>query len=287
MRSNQSRFASSLMIAASVFLLVTMSGCGGSSSPVTPMTPAGASSAGPPPSGGSTAGGANGSSQDFYLASIFSVAQTATVSTPQATSTQPRGTIKVNENASDGRGVLQIMGGDANSTYQLRFCMRGAPDDLTSCQVVTDYTTDASGAAAVNFQMGAGTYSGAFFVFRNKEVRFAGGYNETIADTSFSSGLAPGGTTPGRGRGDVASGTARVSLSAGPPSQSFTCMMLGLSAGSSSNGTVTTDAQGNGSASFPLHPFSPPGAGTGTFYCSAKCQTGQCEFTYFTSFRVN
>jgi hypothetical protein len=287
MRSNQSRFASSLMIAASVFLLVTMSGCGGSSSPVTPMTPAGASNAGPPPSGGSTAGGTNGPSQDFYLASIFSVAQTATASTPQATSTQPRGTIKVNENASDGRGVLQIMGGDANSAYQLRFCLRGAPDDLTSCQAVADYSTDASGAATVSFQMGPGNYFGAFFVFKNNEVRFAGGHNETLSGTSFSSAMLPGGATPGRGRGEVTGETSRIAVSGGPPNESFQCMWLGLSAGASGQFILPTDAQGSGSTSLDLSPLdSPPSARTGSFHCMAKCQTGQCEFTYTSGFRV-
>jgi hypothetical protein len=195
----------------------------------------------------------------------------------------------VNESASDGRGVLQITGGDANSLYQLRFCMRGAPDDLTSCQTVTDYSTDASGAATVNFQMAAGNYSGAFFIFKNGEVRFAGGYNETIAGISLSSGLFPGASTQGYGRGDVVGENLRIALNNGPPNESFQCMLLGLSSGSSSQATLKTDAQGNGSTTFDFHPGfpnPPPGASTGVFHCTARCQTGQCEFTYTTGFRV-
>jgi hypothetical protein len=283
------RFSSAekvLLILWLALLVAVIASCGGLAAPSGQLAPApnpGSAGGG----GGTAGGGAGGStSSDFYLASVFSVALTPAASSPQATSTQPRGTIKVNESASDGRGVLQITGGDASSTYQLRFCMRGAPDDLTSCQPVTDYSTDASGAATVNFQMAPGGYSGAFFVFKNNEVRFAGGHNETIAGTSFSSGLTPGATTPGRGRGDVVGKTSRFTVSSGPPNESFRCMWLGLSAGSSGQAILNTDAQGNGSTSLDLNPDHPPSARTGTFYCSAKCQTGQCEFTYSTGFKV-
>lgn len=274
-------------VTAIILTAMMFVGCAGPlGAPTTQSTPP----TGTPPV---TGWGSNSTpSADFYLASIFPVVDSG-FDEPQTLNTDPKGTIRVNETASDGRGTIKMNGGEPSTTYQLRFCQRGAPRAFTSCVSVTDYATDGNGAASVNFQMAKGGYSGAFYIFKDNAVRFAGGFNTAIAEVSFATGMAPGvdirGNTPGRARGDVTGRRARVTVTSGPPNETFRCHLLNITRGGGDLGLLTTDAQGNGSndptvfEQFNSHPK----AGTGTFYCSAKCETGQCQYTYGTGFKVD
>lgn len=263
--------------------IVFFSACGGST-PGSSPTPSAATPTGTPPAGGT--GSTTPASVDFYQASIFSVA--TGLDEPQTTSTEHRGTIRVNENASDGRGSLRITGGEPNAGYQLRFCHRGAPRALMNCVRISDYITDGAGAATLNFQMVPGGYSGAFYVFKNSAVRFAGGFNSSLSEPSYSTGLQPGASTPGRGRGEIVGRTARITITGGPPNETFRCQILSMTGGGADLGLLKTDAAGNGVNDPSVFGMTSthPRASTGLFYCSAKCQTGTCEFTYLTSLKA-
>jgi hypothetical protein len=162
----------------------------------------------------------------------------------------PQGTITVDATANDGRGRLQIGGGEPNSLYDLRFCPNAFPAP-PNCSDVTSYTTDGNGAATVNFQMTQpGPLSGIFVVFKNGTAVYGAGPDTLDSGVSFQAALlpTPEHSRPGSGRVTVTGTNFHLVLTGGIPNHGFQVFICFIFPDSSCDtaAILQTDAQGNG-----------------------------------------
>jgi hypothetical protein len=226
---------------ASMLLLGVLVGCGGgaSSAPVAP----GSSASAPQP--GTTPTPAPSAASDTYMATLF----LAFGNNPA-----PQGTVAVDATANDGRGTVQVSGASPSSSYELRFCMQGAPSPTSNCFHVADYGTDANGTATVNFQVSQkGSFTGAFFVFKDAAAQYSSGVNTFASGTSFHAVLLPvSSSTSGGGSASASGQAAHVTLNGALPNHNYQAMLCGLSSGCQTGTALATDAQGNGAADMQL-----------------------------------
>ena len=161
------------------------------------------------------------------------------------------GTLSIDSSANNGNGSAQIKNAGATGNYTLLFCLEGP-----SCFPITNFTTDSSGNGSFTFTFPQkGTFSGIFQVNSGVAPEFEGGINTTVAGTSFTSALLPANANaPGSGRIGVAAQTATVSLTGGLASHSFDVVICGSqpTGACAPLGSLTTDANGNGSANIPV-----------------------------------
>ena len=287
-------------------LVAVLSGCGGSSSSNTTSsnTTPPASSNSPGSSGSGSAGSSGSSSQPGGSGGSTGAASGATefeailVRYGNNQSSQA-GTIMIDSSQADGKGQVQVSGGDPNFNYQLRFCSFRTSD----CIVIGNVNTDASGNATTNFQFPQkGIWSGPFSVSApgdtmSFESTFpappqTGQYVSPLQRASSVVDIAqmrlgtPGSdslksgqliVTPNQANTPGAQTSLKFTLNGAAPNQSY---LAGFCSGPDSScyaitGQVTTDASGNASATLPFTNYNP----SGVFYLTrAGDSSGTLEF---------
>ncbi len=192
------------------------------------------------------------------------------------------GQITVDPNANDGSGTLQLTNAANSGNYSLQFCPYPSPlptAQQNPCTAITDFTTDNSGKAQVNFQFPKkGVWSGIFVAVRGDITEFASGFNlpgagqqyraalqQASSVTSGTGGINPGGDALKSGSVSVTDTTAHVVLQNATINVTYSVIFCGNGGGSSCYGigSLTTDSTGSGTADIDLVKalgnFSPPG----------------------------
>ena len=200
--------------------------------------------------------------------------QTALV--PNDTTKAPVGSVTINANADDGSGNLSLNRVAPSTDFALEFCRfpkdlfgpgHGPPD---TCIPVTTFTSDTLGNVSVTFRFPqSGTYAGIFVVAENGTSEFSSGFNIPSNGTEYTAALQPESSITGGVQASnsnapppavttLTSGSVTVSASsatftiagASLTNQTLLAVFCGNGDGSScfNIGSLTTDANGNGSA---------------------------------------
>lgn len=252
---------------AALMSAVIAVGCGGgsmqtsSSNTGNPPTPS-ASNPGGSGSGGGTSGGGSGSSS-YYFEALLSTADSSN-----------HGQVSLSAN---GSGSVQLQGAAAGTSYDIQFCP--FPDGTSNCFSNGSASTDASGNAQASFRFSrSGTWAGVFLLqpsgggagFRSSfpvpssgiqyqnPVQQAGSINGGIP--SF---LGPAGSDPlSSGVVTINGTTAHVTLSGAAANATYAvgyCANGGGSTCFANIGSVSTDANGNGSGDVNTNGYNNPG----------------------------
>ena len=279
----------------SVCLLVTfLAGCGGgqssnsTSASTSPTAPSGSSA--PPSSGGSgsTSGSGSSGSSGGGTGGSTGGSEATEFATILVNGSSQNGTLTVDANGTDGKGQVQLTGGDRNFNYQLNFCSFRS----SNCVNAGNVNTDASGAATTNFQFpGTGVWSGNFTISapgnqNSFETTFpappqTGQYisalqrASTVADVAQMNLGTPGSdpltsgqltVTPNPGNPAGSQTSLKFILSGAAPNQTY---LAGFCSGPASTcfaitGQISTDSSGNVTTTLPYTNFNP----SGVFYLS-------------------
>lgn len=261
-------------------------GSSGSSGSGSSSGSSGSGSSGSTGSGGSS--GASGASGATEFSAIL-VRNSAT----QA------GIITIDASQADGKGTVQVSGGDANFNYQLQFCSFRTGD----CIVMGNVNTDASGNATTNFQFPQkGIFAGPFSVSAPGDtMSFESTFPAPPQTGQYESPLQRAGSvvdiakmklgtpgsdplqsgqlivTPNQANTPGSQTSLKFTLTGAAPNQSY---LAGYCAGPDSScyaitGPITTDASGNASATVSFTSYNNPGV----FYLSRDGDpTGTLEF---------
>ena len=257
---------STLVLAFAIF----STGCGGSSNGMSGSSP-NASAA--PPGGSGTSSSPSPSpspspsaAPDNFQAEIFPLT---------GFSIEKVGSFTLNASANNGSGTVQIdaHSGAANSNYTIYFIPLIGPG--TNRTTVGTFISDSTGGANTTFQFSLkGTFAGEFVIdLQGGGDYYAVGWNVAGSGVSFAAPLVTASTIYGgfgapTGSGNAGSGRATVTGCDSEPSASCPTVQVSLTGGLSSHsynvedfgdqqhratlGPLSTDAQGNGSASFGL-----------------------------------
>ncbi len=182
------------------------------------------------------------------------------------------GQIAVDLTADDGKGVLQLKNAATSASYALQFCPYPSPLPTAGlqdqCWAITDFTTDASGQAGVNFQFPKnGIWSGNFVAVRNGTAEFASGFNlpgsgvqfradlhQASSITSGTGGMNPGGDALKNGSVTVTDNTAHVEVQNATVNVTYSVTYCMNGGGSScwQVGSLSTDQTGSGKTDIDL-----------------------------------
>lgn len=161
--------------------------------------------------------------------------------------------------ANNGAGNLQGFMESVNSSFTLQFCFFPQQQNSSNCMNVTQFTSDASGFANVNFTFpNKGTFSGVFVIVDSGGNRAELAGTGTMG-TSFKSALLPAatitggigqttGNSPGSGSAAMNDATAHITLSGAFPNHTFNTALCNAVNTCTPLANITTDAMGNASA---------------------------------------
>ena len=224
---------------------------GSTSSPTPPSTPAPNPTPTPAPNPAPMLIPTPSNSPDSYLAKF-----TLTI----GKNPTDHGPITIDTMANNGAGNLQLTGvGFTN--VELQFCPKGVNAD---CMNVTQFSSDASGNANVNFTFPQkGTFAGVWQIVNSGCSSGCQDAASTIGDSGvgFRSAMLPAGSisggigqstgsAPGSGTMVVTNATAHLTLSGTTPNHAFHVALCGdpQGLGCAALSDVTTDSGGNASA---------------------------------------